>query len=118
MVADTCPQHAFDPAGPGFPIVETVEPVKGECIVTKTLPNAFAGTGLKGLIKDHAVKSIIVAGFMTHMCVSSTVRAALYMAALVGTRHNSVLRDFYARVLREGGYESTGLIRRPTKTRG
>ena len=68
---------AFDPAGRGFAIIEKVQPIKGECIVTKTLPNAFAGTGLLGLLKDHGVTSIIVVGFMTHMCISSTVRAAL-----------------------------------------
>ena len=39
-------------------------------------PNAFAGTDLAAELGAPG-QSILVAGFMTHMCVSSTVRAAL-----------------------------------------
>jgi nicotinamidase-related amidase len=56
-------------------------------VVEKGLPNAFAGTGLDALLKDLGRSTIVVAGFMTHMCVSSTVRAALdlgYRAVVVG----------------------------------
>lgn len=68
---------AFDPATAAFSIVEELTPRQRETIVDKTLPNAFAKTPLAATLADLDVKSIIVAGFMTHMCVSSTVRAAL-----------------------------------------
>ena len=48
-----------------------------ETIVEKQLPNAFAGTRLALQLEAAAKKDIVVCGFMTHMCVSSTVRAAL-----------------------------------------
>lgn len=49
----------------------------GEVIVEKGLPNAFANTNLQEVLSATGRKELIVAGFMTHMCVSSTVRAAL-----------------------------------------
>jgi len=39
----------------------------------------------------------------------ATVRAALYMAALVGTRHNPVLRDLYTRLLASGKTKKVAL---------
>lgn len=48
-----------------------------ENVVEKGLPNAFAHTELEDLLGRIGRKQLIVAGFMTHMCVSSTVRAAL-----------------------------------------
>ncbi|HUI16311.1 MAG TPA: cysteine hydrolase family protein [Alphaproteobacteria bacterium] len=68
---------AFDPAGPGSEIVDPVRPQGRETTVIKGKPNAFAGTDLDARLKALGKKELIVVGFMTHMCVSSTVRAAL-----------------------------------------
>ena len=38
------------------------------------------------------------------------VRAALYMAALVGVRHNAVLRTFYERLLARGKPKQVALM--------
>ena len=46
-------------------------------VVAKSLPNAFAGTSLEARLAQTGRKQLIVAGFMTHMCLSATVRAAL-----------------------------------------
>lgn len=67
----------FDPAGPGFRLADAVAPTGSEPALTKGLPNAFAGTNLNALLKSYGARQIVVGGFMTHMCVSSTVRAAL-----------------------------------------
>lgn len=66
----------FDPETTAFAIAEAVAPHDGERIVEKALPNAFAGTELAEILKALGVKNLLVAGFMTHMCVSSTVRSA------------------------------------------
>ncbi len=71
------PGGAFDPDGPGGQIAAAVAPVDGEHVVEKGLPNAFAATTLAGVLTDLGRKELIVVGFMTHMCVSSTVRSAL-----------------------------------------
>jgi nicotinamidase-related amidase len=67
----------FDPAGPRFAIAPEVAPRPGETVLTKGLPNSYAGTELDAVLKRLGVSKAIFAGFMTHMCVSSTVRAAL-----------------------------------------
>jgi nicotinamidase-related amidase len=48
-----------------------------EIIVKKKLPNSFAGTNLKEVIQASGKKQIILWGFMTHMCLSTTARAAV-----------------------------------------
>ena len=58
-------------------IVDELAPIAGENIVEKGLPNAFAGTPLQDQISACERNDLIICGFMTHMCVSSTARAAL-----------------------------------------
>lgn len=67
----------FDPTTARFKLAEAVKPAGGERVIEKALPNAFAGTDLQQALEATGRKNLIVAGFMTHMCVSSTVRAAL-----------------------------------------
>ena len=68
---------AFDPEAPRGQIHASVAPLEGESIVDKGLPNAFAGTTLAETLATIGERPLVVAGFMTHMCVSATVRAAL-----------------------------------------
>lgn len=58
-------------------IVAPLTPQPGEPVVEKQLPNAFSGTSLADRINATGRKELILCGFMTHMCVSSTARAAL-----------------------------------------
>lgn len=58
-------------------IVASLAPRTGETIVEKALPNAFAGTDLQAQLNATGRKEVVIAGLMTHMCVSSTARAAL-----------------------------------------
>lgn len=80
------PGGLFDLDGPKGKVAPDVAPLAGETVVQKPLPNAFAKTNLDDVLKATGRKEIVVAGFMTHMCVSSTVRAALdlgYRATVV-----------------------------------
>ena len=67
----------FAPAGPYVEVIQDLEPEAGEAIVVKTLPNSFAKTDLQEKIRKTGRTELIIVGFMTHMCVSTTVRAAL-----------------------------------------
>src|SRR5882672_11667274 len=67
---------AFNPSSTGYEIVSLLTPRAGETIVDKGLPNAFAGTELAKHLAVSGRKNLIVGGFMTHMCVSATVRSA------------------------------------------
>ncbi|MCR6632783.1 MAG: cysteine hydrolase [Magnetospirillum sp.] len=67
----------FDPAGPMAAVIPALAPRETEVVVTKALPNAFAGTELHARLQAAGRPELIVAGFATHMCVSASVRAAL-----------------------------------------
>ena len=67
---------AFNPSSSGYEIVKSLTPRAGETIVDKGLPNAFAGTDLAKQLAASGRKNLIVGGFMTHMCISATVRSA------------------------------------------
>lgn len=67
----------FDPATAAFAFADEAEPRTGETVVEKGLPNGFAGTGLSEVLEKAGRERLVLAGFMTHMCVSSTARAAL-----------------------------------------
>lgn len=71
------PGGVFDVTGRGGRIIDKVAPGNGEDIVRKSLPNAFAHTVLADTLAGLGCKHLIFAGFMTHMCVSATARAAL-----------------------------------------
>ena len=58
-------------------IVAPLSPLSGETVIEKQLPNAFSGTDLAEQVKATGRSELILCGFMTHMCVSSTARAAL-----------------------------------------
>ncbi|GEO98746.1 cysteine hydrolase family protein [Methylobacterium haplocladii] len=77
--------HVRHDAGAGSPydvaarigqISDEVAPQGDEAVITKAYPSAFVGTDLQQLLEKAGVKNVIVAGFMTHMCVNSTARSA------------------------------------------
>ena len=70
------PGKAFNPSSTGYEIVKQLAPRDGETVVDKGLPNAFAGTELAKHLAGASRKNLIVGGFMTHMCISATVRSA------------------------------------------
>jgi len=71
------PGGLFDRSAERGQIIAALAPRADETVIEKGLPNAFAGTDLHAILSKAARKDIIIAGFMTHMCVSSTARAAL-----------------------------------------
>ncbi|KAJ6449043.1 Isochorismatase-like protein [Mycena vitilis] len=78
--------HAWHttPAGapvftPGTPLEEVfpeLTPKDGEVILKKKFPNAFAETNLQQIITETGLNKIVVVGYMAHLCVSTTARAA------------------------------------------
>ena len=70
------PGRPFDPDRGGR-IIDAVSPTGDETLVPKGLPNAFTDTDLRAGIAATGRSQLILCGFMTHMCLSSTARAAL-----------------------------------------
>lgn len=77
--------HIRHDAGPGSPydvtaaigqISPEVAPQGDEPVITKGYPSSFVGTDLQARLEAAGVKDVVLAGFMTHMCVNSTARGA------------------------------------------
>lgn len=68
------PGGPFDRAAARGGFIAGLEPLPEEAVVEKTRANGFAGTDLADRLGVPG--PLVVAGFMTHNCVSSTVRAA------------------------------------------
>ena len=68
--------NVFDPLSSNVAIVDSLQPMGNEKTITKKYPNAFHNTELNALIQATGKQQIVFAGFMSHMCVSSSVRAA------------------------------------------
>lgn len=77
--------HIKHDAGVGSPyditaeigaIVNEVAPITGEKVIVKNYPNAFVQTSLDADLKALGAKNIVLAGFMTHMCINSTAHGA------------------------------------------
>jgi nicotinamidase-related amidase len=88
--------HIQHDAGPGSPydvrahigsIADVVAPAAGEKVITKAFPSSFEQTDLDAELKRLGVTDLVLAGFMTHVCVNSTARAAFnhgYRTTVVG----------------------------------
>jgi nicotinamidase-related amidase len=77
--------HIQHDAGPGSPydvreeigaIVDSVAPRGDEPVVVKNFPNSFVQTDLQQRLEAVNASNLVLAGFMTHMCVNSTARGA------------------------------------------
>lgn len=66
----------FDPNGPYAAIMPEVAPLDGEAILTKSVPSSFGGTELENRLQQGGFEHVVLAGFMTHLCVSTTARVA------------------------------------------
>ncbi len=58
-------------------IIAAVAPLPDEPVIEKPFPNSFAGTDLHDRLSAIGRKNLVLAGFATHMCISSTARAAV-----------------------------------------
>lgn len=77
--------HVVHDAGPGSPydtkatigrISDEVAPLPQEPVIVKDHPSAFVGTDLDHRLRELRRTDLVLAGFITHMCVNSTARDA------------------------------------------
>ena len=70
------PGSLYDIEGESGAIVDRVAPRDGEPVVVKQYPDSFVQTDLDERLKEIGASNLVIAGFMTHMCVNSTARGA------------------------------------------
>ncbi|WP_435227810.1 cysteine hydrolase family protein [Streptomyces sp. Tue6028] len=97
--------HVVNDGGEGTPydvraeigrIHPKVAPADGEAVVVKKLPDAFLDTDLADHVDAAGNKDVVIAGFMTHMCVVFTAQGAF----LRGNRPTVVADACATRALR------------------
>jgi nicotinamidase-related amidase len=66
----------FIPGTEGAELHARVRPQAGEQLIQKHYPNSFRETELLAYLQSTAIRQLVIAGMMTHMCVDATTRAA------------------------------------------
>ncbi|PHM61659.1 cysteine hydrolase family protein [Xenorhabdus ishibashii] len=67
----------FDPNTNNTNLIKDVEANNEEEVITKSLPSSFYNTELCDLLSLTSRKQLVLAGFMSHMCVTATAIKAL-----------------------------------------
>ena len=62
----------FAEGGKFFEIHADIAPAAHHMVLRKSTPSAFAGTELEAQLQARGIKTLIITGLMTHMCVSAT----------------------------------------------
>ncbi|WP_217252393.1 cysteine hydrolase family protein [Streptomyces sp. AC602_WCS936] len=102
--------HVVNDGGEGTPydiraeigsIHPSIAPLDGEPVVVKKAPNAFVGTDLDQHVDAAGNTDLVLAGFMTHMCVAFTAQGAF----LRGNRPTVVADACATRALPVAGTE-------------
>lgn len=79
----------FLPDTTGAEIHPCVAPQEGEVVIRKHFPNSFRDTPLLEHLRDKKVTRLIVAGMMTHLCIDTTVRAAVDLGFACSLAHDA-----------------------------
>jgi nicotinamidase-related amidase len=66
----------FEKGSPGWQIHPSITPRKEESVIEKHKADAFQGTPLEERLKQLAVRTLVVCGFVTEGCIDTTVRRA------------------------------------------
>jgi nicotinamidase-related amidase len=64
---------------PAWELHDVVTSRPHEVVIDKTLPGSFTGTELEPWLRERGIDELVIAGYMTHMCVDSTTRQAMHL---------------------------------------
>ena len=80
-----------------------VSPEEGDLVIEKHRHSAFIGTPLDRVLRDRGIRTVVVAGVQTHVCVESSLRDASargYYVVVPGDCVGSFDRDLHDKTLR------------------
>ncbi|MDK0521238.1 cysteine hydrolase family protein [Streptomyces sp. ML-6] len=83
------PGAGDEPGTPGWELHHPVEPSPVETVIRKTWDDGFEETSLESLLTGHGVRSLVVCGVMSEMCVQATARTALELGYRVVMPHDA-----------------------------
>jgi ureidoacrylate peracid hydrolase len=88
-----------------------IEPRPGEAVVTKHRYSAFVNTNFETILRKHGIKTVILAGVTTDVCVESTARDAfmrdyhvLFLSDCTGVDDPEIQKSVLKRIDRYFGY--------------
>lgn len=88
----------------GVAIHPRLAPRVGETVITKTFPSSFDNTELHSFLQARGITTLIMAGFMAHMCVETTARTAVPLGyAVIVAADACASRDLPA-------YDANGVV--------
>lgn len=70
------PRSPLVPTGPGFAFKDEVAPLPGEPVLQRHVNSSFIGTNLQQQLDEQGINTVVVIGFSTEHCVSTTTRMA------------------------------------------
>lgn len=68
----------FQKGTPGWELHPEVARRPRDVLIEKTLPGSFTGTPLEVWLRERGVTTVVIAGYMTHMCCDTTAREAVH----------------------------------------
>lgn len=91
VVQQTSPATAplFASGSQGWSLHEVVASRPHDHYLRKTLPSAFAGTGLGDWLTARAIDTLAVVGYMTHNCNDTTIKHAFDLGLQVEFLHDA-----------------------------
>src|SRR2546430_15728555 len=61
-----------------FQIVDALQPALGDPVITKSRYSGFAGTPLAALLRSRGIRTLLMAGIASNVCVEPTLRDAYF----------------------------------------
>jgi len=83
------PNSPLHPEEPGNAFKPEAAPLPGEPLFEKSVHTAFFGTNLEAYLREHEIDRLVIAGFITNWCVSSTARTANNLGFKVVVVHDA-----------------------------
>ncbi|WP_167957563.1 cysteine hydrolase family protein [Anaerosporobacter faecicola] len=80
LIQHLCPPgQLFGEGGHTADLEETLLTLPHDQIIQKRKPSSFSDTTLESYLKEIGCDTVVIAGYMTHMCCDSTARDAYHM---------------------------------------
>ncbi len=77
IIADAAENGAFQPGAWGTELIDEIRPAEGEPVLSgKHALSGFTNTELHELLEAKGIKNVVLAGFLSNVCVEGTARSA------------------------------------------
>ena len=91
IIGDAAEKGAFRPGQWGTQLIDELTPLEGEEVLSgKHALSGFINTSLHDILTSNGIKNVVIAGFLSNVCVESTARNAYDLGYRVQVIHDAV----------------------------